>query len=179
MAPCWAVMDFSQYRSSFLDVVIEKKFSDRRFGVRKKGVVKEDTRLVGIHLLVKVLSSGKEVSDSVHMTWNVGQFIVEVLKVLDPAGLSASNLLQLAEVLEIFVVGANFNWLCRAKEEGSTTLEAEQDGCEFLVMGIVVLFSQEETAGVEGDGVDSIVELLRDDGSEGVSRGVGFKDKSF
>ena len=32
---------------------------------------------------------------------------------------------------------------------------------------------------MEGDRVYSIVELLRDDGSEGVSRGVGFEDKSF
>jgi hypothetical protein len=79
MAPCWAVVDFSQYGSSFLDVVVEKKFSDHWFGVRKKSVIKEDTRFVGIHLLVKVLSSGEEISDSIHVTWDVGQFIVEVL----------------------------------------------------------------------------------------------------
>jgi hypothetical protein len=77
MTPCWAVVDFSQYRSSFLDVVVEKKFSD--FGCRKKSVVKEDTQLVGIHLLVKVLSSGKEIGDSIRVTRNVGQFIVEIL----------------------------------------------------------------------------------------------------
>jgi hypothetical protein len=174
MAPCWAIVDFLQHSSSFLDVVVKKKFSDRRFGVRKKGVVKEDTRFVGIHLLVKVLSSGKEISDGVHVTWNVGQFIVKILEVLDPAGLSTSNLLRLAEILEILVVGANLNQLCSTEEEGSTTLESEQDCCEFLVVGIVVLFSGEETSGVEGDRVNSIVKLLRDDGSEGVSRGVGF-----
>jgi hypothetical protein len=32
MAPCRTIMDFSQYSSSFLDVVVEKKFSNRRFG---------------------------------------------------------------------------------------------------------------------------------------------------
>jgi hypothetical protein len=79
MAPCWAIVDFPQHSSSFLDVVVEKKFSDRRFGVRKKGVVKEDMWFVGIHLLVKVLSSRKEIGDSVHMTRDMGQFIVEVL----------------------------------------------------------------------------------------------------
>jgi hypothetical protein len=74
------------------------------------------------------------------MTWDVGQFIVEILKVLNPAGLLTSNLLRLAEVLEILVVGANLNQLCGSKKEGSTTLESEQDGCEFLVVGVVVLF---------------------------------------
>jgi hypothetical protein len=138
MAPCWAVVDLSQHGSSFLDVVVEKKFSDCRFGGRKKGVVKEDTWFIGIHLLVKVLSSGKEISDSVRMTRNVGQFIVEILKVLDPAGLSTSNLLRLAEVLEILVVGSNLNWLCSSEEEGLTTLESKQDGYEFLVVGIVI-----------------------------------------
>jgi hypothetical protein len=97
-------------------------------------------RFVGIHLLVKVLLSGKEIGDSVRVTRDVGQFIVEILKVLDPAGLSASNLLRLTDVLEILVVGANLNWLCCSKKEGSTTLESEQDGCEFLVVGIIVLF---------------------------------------
>jgi hypothetical protein len=64
------------------------------------------------------------------------------LKVLDPAGLSTSNLLWLAEILEILVVGADLNRMCSAKEEGSTTLESEQDSCEFLVMGIIVLFGR-------------------------------------
>jgi hypothetical protein len=125
MASCWAIVDFSQHSSSFLDVVVEKKFLDRQFGVRKEGVVKEDTQFVSIHLLVKVLSSGKEIGDSVRVTRDVGQFIVEVLQILDPAGLSTSNLLRLAEVLEIFVVGANLDRLCSAEKEGLTTFESE------------------------------------------------------
>jgi hypothetical protein len=140
MAPCWAIVDFLQHSLSFLDVVVEKEFSDHRFGVRKKSVVKEDMWFVGIHLLVKVLSSGKEISDSVCVTRDVGQFIVEVLEVLNPVGLSAGNLLRLVEILEILVVGANLNRLCSSEKEGSTTLESKQDGCEFLVVGIVVLF---------------------------------------
>jgi hypothetical protein len=103
-------------------------------------------RFVSIHLLVKVLLSRKEVGDSVHVTRDMGQFIVEVLQVFDPVGLSASNLLRLAEVLEILVVGADFDGLCGAKEEGSTTFESEQDSGEFLVMSVVVLFGREETA---------------------------------
>jgi hypothetical protein len=152
MAPCWAIVDFSQHSSSFLNVVVEKKFSDCWFGVRrgfrdrKKSVVKEDMRFVGIHLLVKVLSLGKEVGDGVRVTRDVGQFIVEILQILDPVGLLASDLLWLVEVLEVLVVGLDLDWLCSTKEEGSTTLESEQDGCEFLIMSVVVLFSREETA---------------------------------
>jgi hypothetical protein len=142
MAPCWAVMNFSQHSSSFLNVIVKKKFSDRWFGVRKKGVIKEDTRFVGIHLLVKVLSSRKEIGNSIRVTRDMGQFIIEVLKVLDPVGLSTGNLLRLVEVLEILVVGANLNQLCSSKKEGSTTFESEQDGYEFLVMGVVVFLSR-------------------------------------
>jgi hypothetical protein len=158
MAPCWAIVDFSQHSSSFLDVVVEEKFSNHRG--RKKGVVEEDTRFVGIHLLVKVLSSGKEIGDGVRVTWNVGQFIVEILKVLDPASLAASDLLWLAKILEILVVGSDLDRLCSTEEEGSTTLESKEDCCEFLVVSVVVLFSGEETSGVEGDWVNSIVKLL-------------------
>jgi hypothetical protein len=142
MAPCWAVVDLSQHGSSFLDVIVEKKFSDHGFGVGKKGVVKEDTQFVGIHLLVKVLSLRKEVGNGVRVTRDVGQLIIEVLKVLDPAGLSASNLLWLTEVLEVLVVSADLDGMCSSKEERSATFESEQDGCEFLVMGVVVLFSR-------------------------------------
>jgi hypothetical protein len=80
------------------------------------------------------------------MTRDVGQFIIEVLEVLDPAGLSSSNLLRLAEILEVFVVGANLDWLCRAKKEGSATFKPKQDSCEFLVVGVIVLFGREEAA---------------------------------
>jgi hypothetical protein len=90
-----------------------------------------------------------------------------------------SNLLRLAEILEVLVVGANFNGLCSTKEEGSTTFESEQDSCEFLVVGIVVLFGGKETAGVEGNWKNSIVKLLRDDGAKGISGGISFKDKPF
>jgi hypothetical protein len=72
MAPCWAIVDFLQYSSSFLDVVIEKKFSDCWFGGRKEGVIEEDTQFVGIHLLVKVLSSRKEIGDHVCIAGYVG-----------------------------------------------------------------------------------------------------------
>jgi hypothetical protein len=72
----------------------------------------------------------------------MGQFIVEILKVLDLTGLSTSNLLQLMEVLEVFVVGADFDGVHSSKEEGATTFEPEQDGCEFLVMGVIVLFGR-------------------------------------
>jgi hypothetical protein len=133
-------VDFSQHSSSFLNVVVEKKFLDYWFGVGKKGVVEENTQFVGIHLLVKVLSSGKEVGNSVHVTRDVGQFIVEVLEVLDPAGLSAGDLLWLVEVLEVLVVGTDLNGIRGSEEERSTTFEPEQYGGQFFVVGVIVLF---------------------------------------
>jgi hypothetical protein len=39
---------------------------------RKKGVIKEDTRFIGIHLLVKVLLLGKEISDGVGVAGDMG-----------------------------------------------------------------------------------------------------------
>jgi hypothetical protein len=89
---------------------------------------------------------GKEIGDSVQVTQDVGQFIIKVLKVLDPVGLSTSNFLWLAEILEVLVVGANLNGLCCAKKEGSTTFKPEQDSGKFLIVSVVVLFSGEETA---------------------------------
>jgi hypothetical protein len=140
MAPCWAIVDFSQHGSSFLDVIIEKKFLDHWFGGGKKGVVKEDMQFIGIHLLVKVLSVRKEIGDSIHMSRDMGQFVVEILKVLNPAGLSASNLLWLTEVLEILVIGTNFDGVCSSKEERLTTLESEENRCKLLVVRVIVLF---------------------------------------
>jgi hypothetical protein len=125
MAPCWAVVDFSQHSSSFLDVIVEKKFSNCWFGGGKRGVIKEDMRFVGIHLLVKVLSLRKEVGNGVRVSGDVRQFIVEVLEVLDLVGLSTSNLLWLAEVLEILVIGVDLDRVCSAKEERLTTFESE------------------------------------------------------
>jgi hypothetical protein len=116
MAPCWAIVDFSQYSSSFLNVIFEKKFLDHRFGGRKKGIVKEDMWFVSIHLLVKVLSLGKEIGNSVGVSRNMGQFIVKVLEIFDPTSLMAGDLLGLTEILEVLVVSANLNRVCRSKE---------------------------------------------------------------
>jgi hypothetical protein len=146
MAPCWAIVDFLQHSSSFLNVIIEKKFSNRWFGVGKKGVVKEDSWFVSIHLLVKVLSSRKEIGDGVRVSGDVGQFIVKVLEVLNPVGLLTSNLLWLTKVLEILVIGADLNRVCSSEEERSATLESKQDGCKFLVMGVIVLLGGKKTS---------------------------------
>jgi hypothetical protein len=144
MAPCWAIVDFSQHSSSFLDVILEKKFLDGRFRGGKKGVVKEDMRFVGIHLLVKVLSMREEIGNSVGVARDMGQFVVEILEVFDPSGLSTSNLLQLVEVLEVFMIRVDLNGVCSSKEKGTTTFEPKKDGGKFFIMGVVVLFGGKE-----------------------------------
>jgi hypothetical protein len=179
MASCRAIVDFSQHSSSFLDVILEKKFSDHWFGVGKKGVIKEDMWLVGIHLLVKVLSSGEEIGDGVGVSRDVGQFIIEILEVLDPMSLTAGDILGLTEILEVLVVSMNLNQVCHSKKQGVTTLESKDDHGKLLVMGVVVLFGGEETSWMESDQVDSIVEFLSYNSSKGISQGVSFKDKSL
>jgi hypothetical protein len=116
MASCRAIVDFSQHSSSFLNVIFEEKFLDRRFGCRKKGVIKEDMQFISIHLLVKVFSAGEKISNSVGIPRDVGKFIAKVLEIFNPMSLAASNLLGLAEVLKILVVSINFNRMGGAKE---------------------------------------------------------------
>jgi hypothetical protein len=179
MASYRAVVDFSQYCSSFLNVVFEKKFLDCWFRVQKKGVVKEDTWFIGIHLLVKVLSSGEEIGNSVGVSRDVHEFIIKVLEVFNPTSLAAGNLLGLVEILKVLVIGMNLNRVCHSEEQGATTLEPKDNSSELFVVGIMVLFSGEETSGVESNWVNSIVKFLSNYSSEGISQGVSFKDKSF
>jgi hypothetical protein len=146
MAPCWAIVDLSQHSLSFLDVIIEKKFSDCWFGVRKEGVVKEDMQFIGIHLLVKVFSSREEIGDSVCIARNMGQLVVEILEVFNPLCLTAGNLLGLMEVLEVLVVGANLNRVCGTKEQRATAFKPEDYGSKFFIVGIIVLFSGEKAS---------------------------------
>jgi hypothetical protein len=146
MASCRAIVDFSQHSSSFLNVVFEKKFSDCWFGVRKKSVVKEDTRLIGIHLLVKVLSLRKEIGNGVGITRDVGKFVVEILEIFNPSCLMTSNLLGLAEVLKVFVISANLNRVCSAQVQRVTTFKPEDYSGELFIVRVVVLFGREEAS---------------------------------
>jgi hypothetical protein len=145
MASCRAVVDFSQHGLSFLNVVFEKKFSDHCFGGGKESVVKEDTQFIGIHLLVKVLLSREEIGNGVGIAQDMGQFVIEILEIFDPPCLATSNLLGLMKVLKILVVSANVNRVCSAQEQRAATFEPEDYGGKFFVMGVVVLFSGEET----------------------------------
>ena len=51
----------------------------------------------------------KEISNSVFMTSNMCKGIGEILKKSDPVCLMASDFLGFPEVLEVFVIGVNFN----------------------------------------------------------------------
>jgi hypothetical protein len=91
---------------------------------------------------------------------------------LDPPGLSARDLLRLTEILEVFVVSTNANRVFSTEEEWSATFEAKNNTKELLVVGVVVGFCRKETAGVEGDGMKTVVIFLGDNHSQGVARGV-------
>jgi hypothetical protein len=139
----------------------------------KKSVGKEHSRKIGVHPLVKVGSPGEEVSYRIRRAGNVLQSVVEVLEELDPAGLAASDFLRLSEILEVFVVGADANRVLGTEEERATTFEAENNTKELFVVGVVIGFRRKETAGVEGNGMQSVLILLGDDYPESVAGGIG------
>jgi hypothetical protein len=106
------------------------------------------------------------------MSGDMFEYEVEVLQEFHPSGLPACDLLRLAEVLEIFVVGSDGNWMVGTKEVGACTLESIDNGGHFLIVDIVVSFCWQEGAGMKGDGVSFIIKLLADDGPEGEVRGI-------
>jgi len=96
----------------------------RRRG-RKKMIGERNAWEIRIHPLVKVLSPRQEVGDRIRGSGDVFQRIIEILQEFDPSGLSAGDLLRLAEVLEIFVVGEDAHRMLRAEEQGSATFETK------------------------------------------------------
>jgi hypothetical protein len=92
-------------------------------------------------------------------------------------GLTTGDLLRFVEVLEIFMVHANFNGVLCTKEEWSSTFETKDNCSQFLIIDIVVLFSWLETAAVEADRVNAVSKFLGNDSSKGISRGICSKDE--
>jgi hypothetical protein len=103
--------------------------------------------------------------------------VVEILQKLDPLGLSARDLLRFAEVLEVFVVGADADRVLSTKEEWAATFETKDDAKEFLIMSVIIGFCREETVRVESNGMKPILVFLGDDYPESVAGGVGVEDK--
>jgi hypothetical protein len=95
----------------------------------------------------------------------VFKHVVEILEELDPVGLAARDLLRFAEILKILVISADTNWVFGTEEERATAFEAKNNAKEFLVVGVVIGFRWEETARVEGDGVEPILVFLGNDHS--------------
>ena len=134
-------------------------------------------RLISIHPLVKVCVTREEVSNSVLVTQDMGKGIGEILQKGDPMGLMTSDLLGFAEVLEVFMIHANFNSVLHAKEEWASTFEPKDNRSQFLIMDIIVLLSRLETVTVEANRVNAVSKFLGDDSSKGPPRGIGFKDE--
>jgi hypothetical protein len=143
----------------------------------KKGVGKEYSGKIGIHPLVKVRSPGEEVHNRVRRAGNVLQGVVKVLQKLDPPGLAAHDLLRLAEILEVFMVGVDTNWVLGTEEKRATTLETKDNAKEFLVVGVIIGLRGKETSGVEGDGVEAIIVFLGNDDTQRVARSIRVKDE--
>ncbi len=54
---------------------------------------------------------GEEVRDGVCMSWDVFEAVVKVLEELHPSGLTACNFLWLSEVLQVFMIHSDHNWM--------------------------------------------------------------------
>lgn len=96
---------------------------------------------VGIHPLVKVFSAQEKICDGVGGSRYVFKCIIEVLKELNPTRLSSCDLLWFAEVLEVFVVCADFDWVFCTKEKWPSTFESKDNAGKFFVVGVIILFS--------------------------------------
>jgi hypothetical protein len=97
---------------------------------------------LGIHPLVKVFTTGEEVSNGVGTPRDVVEHKIEVLKEFHPSGLSACDFLWLTEVLEVFMVGSDVDGVFSAEEVGAATFEPIDDGGHLFIMDIVVLFGR-------------------------------------
>jgi hypothetical protein len=95
---------------------LRKSFRIVGSGLEKRVSSRRILQFIGIHLLVKVFLSREEIGNSVWVTGNMGQLVVEVLEILNPAHLMTGDLLGLTEVLKVLMVGTNLNRMCGAKE---------------------------------------------------------------
>src|SRR5712691_11084824 len=111
------------------------------------------------------------------MTSNMFEGVVKILEELNPSSLSSSDLLGLAEVLEILVVGEDPDLVLSSEEQSATAFKSKDDPCEFFIMHVVILFRGEKASGVEGDRVHPILVLLGNNDSQSISRCVGMHDK--
>jgi len=142
----WRVVQGAEDFAAGLTIVGEEGFvhyegiGGRRGG--KKMIGEQDAREIRIHPLVKVLSPRQEVGDRIRGPGDMFQRIIEILQEFDPSGLSAGDLLWLAEVLEIFVVGEDAHRMLRAEEQGATTFEAEHYTRKFAIVDVVVSFGR-------------------------------------
>jgi hypothetical protein len=83
----------------------------------------------------------------------MGDFEIKVSEVEKPTSLSSVEVAGFAEVGEVFMVSEDLNREGGASEVLSPGFESSDDGAEFLVIDIVVLFCGDEGLGEIGTGV--------------------------
>ena len=80
-------------------------------------------------------------------------FEIEICKVEEPVSLMVVQVLGLTEVGQVLMIGENLNWEGGALEVMVPGVEATDDGKEFSVVDVVVVFSGGEQLGKVGTGV--------------------------
>jgi hypothetical protein len=102
---------------------------------------------------------------------------MEVSKDLRPSDLVAAKVVSGSKILKIPVVSENFSWLGRKFQIVSPMFEGNNDGQEFLVIDLIVHFSREELARVEGNRMQtSFIIILAADSSQSIIRSIWLND---
>ena len=83
----------------------------------------------------------------------MGELKVKVFQVYKPAGLSAVEMLGLAEIREVFMVSEYLYWERGSSKVMAPRLQGVDDSEEFSVVDVVVSFSWEEGVRQVGAGV--------------------------
>jgi hypothetical protein len=124
------------------------------------------------HPLFMVWPPGQSVG-FIKSAWFVDDREIELGEEERPACLSMRYLLLGAEIGEVVMVGPDFEWLRMSFEVVAEVFKGADDGKEFFIVDIVVLFGWQHGFGVKGNRVPAIKGVwLFQDGSKGKVAGV-------
>ena len=101
---------------------------------------------------------------------------VELRQELRPASLAAGQEFQGREVFKVLVVCENLDFMLCAFKVVTPFFQGANDGKEFSVIDVIILFSFSESFGIVGTGVPLVVRFFKDrkNGTSADSGGISF-----
>ena len=98
----------------------------------------------------EIRSLGKSVRSGKQLSRNMDHFEMKVIEINEPSCLTMVECLGLLEINEVFVISEDLHWEGRTMEIVSPIFQGMDDGEEFSVIDIVVLFCRGEQLGKIG-----------------------------